>query len=220
MDGGQKATHVLARGLGAVTSPVKPLQSLVHAGGGVVSNVLGSSSRLLGKPVLPPRSVVFLYSRQLNNVDGPNELVETVKLVLGHALSNVILHSEDMDSEEPINLKKMSVLHGVAVRLQKANAHERDIYDVVKVLGRNGRADLPDDLEAPVGTNNFRAYDRIETDYYCDVLKRRKRDEAEWKNLVSEAKRKKRTFLQINSFLTAIYVYYYIRTYAIMTICY
>lgn len=150
LGGGQKVSHVVGRGLGALTSPVKPLQSLVHAGGGAVSNVLGSTSRLLGRSVTPPHSVIFLYDRPLNNLGGTKEFQETVKVVLGHALSNVIFHSEDMDSTEPIDLKKLTVLRSIAQRLQSAEADNADIYDVVKVLGRNGRADLPKELEKQV----------------------------------------------------------------------
>lgn len=150
MDGGQFATQMVVGGTGRLLSPIKPLQTAVNVGGNAVSNVLGTTSRLLGKDVSTPNRVMFLYDRPLVYNDWSPSYREAVKTVLGHALSNVILHPDDMAHPGNIRLDQLPVLWEVIKELQAAGADEHDVYDLVVLLSRNGRVDLPEELRNQV----------------------------------------------------------------------
>lgn len=152
MDGSQYATHKVAGGIGRLVSPVRPLEKMVNAGGGLMSNLLGSGSRLLGKSVDEPRRVMFLYDRPLEWLGGSQQFRESVYVVLGHVLNNVVLHADDMeDGKRTIALGRMPVLGRVAKKLKNAGADKQDVETIVRLLGRNGLADLPESLESTVG---------------------------------------------------------------------
>lgn len=145
MDGGQYATHKVGGAVGSVVRPVAPLKKMVDATGGTVSNVLGSTSRLLGKPKDAPRSVVFLYNRDLGHL-GTSEIYQgAVQMMLGLALTNVVLHQDDMTGE-PGNADDLPMLSRVIHNLKAAGASKEDIDRIIKVLGCNGKRDIPKDI--------------------------------------------------------------------------
>jgi len=153
IDGGQYATHKVAGAVGTVVKPIKSLKKMVDATGGAVSNVMGSTSRLLGKPVEKPQDIMFLYTRPLNHLGTSRLYQEAVRTVLGHALYNVVLHYDEFKEAATTkpNLNNMPVLKSVVVKLKKAGATAYDIADIVSVLGRNGKQDLPVEIESQVG---------------------------------------------------------------------
>lgn len=150
MDGGQFATQKVVGGTGRWLSPIKPLQTVINAGGNAMSNVLGTTSRLLGKDVTRPNQIMILYDRPLVYEDWPPFYRETVKTVLGLALSNVILYPDDMAHPDNIRLDKLPVLQAVVQKLRDAGADQHDIYDLVVLLSRNGLVDLPEQLRNQV----------------------------------------------------------------------
>ncbi|XP_022173121.1 uncharacterized protein LOC111035705 [Myzus persicae] len=151
-DGGQYMTQKVVGAVGNAVRPLRPLKRMVDATGNAMSNVIGSTSRLLGKNVERPNEVIFLYSRPLKHLGTSRVYQEAVRTVIGYALVNVILHKDEMktaDETEP-DLKKMPVLQSVVDNLTKAGASEDDIDDIVKVLGRNGKQDLPAQIQSQV----------------------------------------------------------------------
>lgn len=150
MDGSQFATQKVAGTVGNVVSPVKPLKNVVDATGSMVSNVLGLTSRLLGKDVPPGHEVMFLYGRKLTYLGTSRMYHDAVKTVIGLALANVVLHAEDMRDEKPIDLNTMPVLRRVVRNLEGAGAERPDINDIVWLLGRNGKSDIPEEMETKV----------------------------------------------------------------------
>lgn len=126
---------------------------MVDATGGAVSNVMGSTSRLLGKSVEKPQDVIFLYTRPLKHLGTSKVYQEAVRAVLGHALYNVVLHNDEFKEEPETkpNLNNMPVLKSVVAKLKKAGATKYDIADIVSVLGRNGKQDLPIEIQSQVG---------------------------------------------------------------------
>lgn len=152
MDGSQFITQKVAGSVASVVSPVKPLKYAVDATGGAVSNVLGSTSRLLGKSVKKPHRVIFLYGRSINSHGTSQAYQEAIRLVVGHALANVMLHPEDMQSghDEPADLSAMPVLESLVGKLKRSGAPDSDLEAIVKVLGRNGKEDLPSHIEPKV----------------------------------------------------------------------
>ncbi|KAE9544142.1 hypothetical protein AGLY_001831 [Aphis glycines] len=151
-DGGQYATQKVAGTVGAVVKPITPLKKMVDATGGAVSNVMGTTSRLLGKPVEKPQDVMFLYTRSLNHLGTSKSYQKAVRTVLGHALYNVVLHNDEFmeAARTSTNLNNMPVLNSVVNKLRKAGATEKDIKTIVSVLGRNGKQDLPDEIQSEV----------------------------------------------------------------------
>ncbi|KAF0764811.1 Uncharacterized protein FWK35_00032361 [Aphis craccivora] len=151
-DGGQYATQKVAGAVSNVVKPIKPLKKMVDATGGAMSNVIGSTSRLLGKPVEKPQDVIFLYTRPLKHLGTSRVYQEAVRTVLGHALYNVVLHSDEFEeaAETKPNLNNMPVLKSVVTKLKKAGATAYDIADIVSVLGRNGKQDLPTAIQSQV----------------------------------------------------------------------
>lgn len=151
MDGGQFATQMVVGGTGRLLSPIKPLQAAVNAGGNAMSNVLGTTSRLLGKDVgQSPNHIMILYDRPLVYDDWTPFYREAVKTVLGHALSNVILYPDDMAHPGNIRLDQLPVLRAIVQKLRDAGADQHDIYDLVVLLSRNGQVDLPEQLRKKV----------------------------------------------------------------------
>lgn len=150
MDGGQFATHMVVGGTGRLLSPIKPLQTVVNAGGNAMSNVLGTTSRLLGKDVADPNHIMILYDRPLVYDDWSPFYRETVKTVLGHVLSNVILYPDDMVHPGNIRLDQLPVLREVVQKLRDGGADQHDVYDLVVLLSRNGQIDLPEQLRKKV----------------------------------------------------------------------
>jgi len=151
-DGGQYVTQKVVGTLGNVVKPLGPLKQIVDATGGAVSNVMGSTSRLLGKKVEPPNEVLFLYSRPLKHLGTSMVYQKAVRTVIGYALSNVILHKDEMKKgdEKSLELKNMPVLQSVVDNLEKAGASDDDIDDIINVLGRNGQHDLPSQIKPKV----------------------------------------------------------------------
>jgi len=151
-DGGQYATHKVAGAVGNVVKPIKPLKKMVDATGGAVSNVMGSTSRLLGKPVGKPQEVIFLYPHSLKSLGTSKMYQEAVRAVLGHALYNVVLHHKEMKEVAKTlpDLNELPVLKSVVTNLKEAGAKPFDIADIVYVLGRNGKQDLPVEIQPKV----------------------------------------------------------------------
>ncbi|XP_025191038.1 uncharacterized protein LOC112591435 [Melanaphis sacchari] len=151
-DGGQYATHKLAGSVGNVVKPIRPLKHIVDATGGAMSNVMGSTSRLLGKSMDTPHDVIFLYSRPLEHLGTSRTYQEAVRAVIAYALTNVMLYNEEMNeaAETPVDLNTMPVLKTVVNKLEKAGATEDDIADIVSVLGRNGKQDIPIEIQPQV----------------------------------------------------------------------
>ncbi|XP_003242289.1 uncharacterized protein LOC100574813 [Acyrthosiphon pisum] len=151
-DGGQFATQKVVGALGNAVRPVRPLKRVVDATGGAISNVMGSASRLLGKTVEPPNKIIFLYSRPLKHLGTSRLYQEAIRTVIAHALTNVVLHKDEMDeaADTPANLGTMPVLKSVVEQLERAGASDDDIADIVSVLGRNGKQDLPVQIKSKV----------------------------------------------------------------------
>jgi len=65
----------------------------------------------------------------------------------------VVLHHDEMEkaAETAANLDTMPVLKSVVAKLKKAGATKDDIADIVSVLGRNGKQDLPVEIQSEVG---------------------------------------------------------------------
>lgn len=126
---------------------------MVDATGGAVSNVMGTTSRFLGKQVEKPQDVMFLYTRPLNHLGTSRDYQEALRTVLGHALYNVVLHNDEFEkaAKTKPNLNNMPVLKSVVLNLKKAGATAYDIADIVSVLGRNGKQDLPVEIQTQVG---------------------------------------------------------------------
>jgi len=151
MDGGQIATQKVVGGIGKILGPVKPLKHMVNAGGGAVSNLLGSTSRLLGKPVRPSHEVIFLYDQPLAKLGTSHQYQLALRTVIGQALFNVVLHPDVMRLPgKPLDPVTMPVMDLVARALLECGASDQDIEIIVHVLGRNGMADLPEELVTPV----------------------------------------------------------------------
>ncbi|XP_060847783.1 uncharacterized protein LOC132927291 isoform X1 [Rhopalosiphum padi] len=151
-DKGQTATHKVVGAMSNVVKPIRPLKRIVDATGGAMSNMIGSTSRLLGKTLDPPQDVMFLYTRPLKQLGTSRTYQEAVRIVLGHALTNVVLHHDEMEkaAETAANLDTMPVLKSVVAKLKKAGATKDDIADIVSVLGRNGKQDLPVEIQSEV----------------------------------------------------------------------
>jgi len=151
-DGSQYATQKVMGAVGNAVGPVQPLKRIVDATGNTISNVMGSTSRLLGKTVEPPHQIIFLYSRPLKHLGTSRAYQEAVRTVIAYALTNVVLHKDEMDkvAATKVNLQGMPVLQSVVENLRWAGASENDIADIVGVLGRNGKQDLPDQIEKQV----------------------------------------------------------------------
>lgn len=151
MDGGQYATHMIGGTVSNVLGGVKPLKTAVDATSGALSNVMGSVSRLLGKPVVPPQEAMFLYQSVGSIRDmGTREQQEAAKTVLGYVLTNVVLYENEMQQKGPFGLETMRRLNNLAANLKKANASQLDIDYVVKLLSRNYRLDVPAEIESKV----------------------------------------------------------------------
>lgn len=151
-DGGQYVTHKVAGTVSNIVSPVAPLMHIVDAAGGTISNVMGSTSRLLGKTVEPPQDVLFLYCRDLKQLGTSQSYQEMVRMVIGQALFNVVLHKDEMDeaANTQVNLNDLPVLQSVINELEDVGANKDDIAHIISVLGRNGKEDLPLELKPKV----------------------------------------------------------------------
>jgi len=113
---------------------------------------MGSTSRLLGKEVEPPKEVIFLYSHKLKDLGTSKVYQKMVQTVIGYALVNVVLHKDEMEesANRSVDMDKMPVLQYVVDDLENAGASDDDIEDIVSVLGRNGKQDLPEELKLQV----------------------------------------------------------------------
>jgi len=151
-EGSQYATLKVVGGMGNAVKPIQPLKRIVDATGGAMSNVMGSASRLLGKTVEPPNKVIFLYSRPLKQLGTSRVYQEAVRTVIAHALTNVVLHQDEMAeaADTPADLGAMPVLQSVVEKLERAGASDDDIADIISVLGRNGKQDLPVQIQSMV----------------------------------------------------------------------
>jgi len=151
-DGGQYATQKVVGAVGNAVEPIRPLKRMVDATGGAISNVMGSASRLMGKEVKPPKKFIFLYSRPLKHLGTSREYQEAIQTVIAHALTNVVLHKDEMKEavDTPVDLSAMPVLESVVEKLERAGASDDDIADIISVLGRNGKQDLPVQIQSKV----------------------------------------------------------------------
>lgn len=156
-DGTQFVTHKVAGTVSNAVSPVKPLKTAVDATGRMMSNVLGSTSRLLGKNSQPAHEVMFLYARQLTNLGTSRRYQNALKEVIGLALYNVVLHGDEMEGEwhTDVDAAKMPVLGRVVSDLRRAGAKQQDIDNIVWLLSRNGKADLPEEIEKQVSIYKY-----------------------------------------------------------------
>jgi hypothetical protein len=152
MDGSQIMTQKIVGTVGNAVSQVTPLKTVVDSTGRIMSNVLGSTSRLLGKDVRPEHEMMFLYSRQLTNLGTARQYQNAIKEVIGLALYNVVLHGDEMEGKRytGVDAATMPVLDRVVKDLQMAGAGQPEIDDIVWLLGRNGKADIPEDMEKQV----------------------------------------------------------------------
>lgn len=151
-DGGQYATQKVVGAMGNAVSPIRPLKRIVDATGNAISNVMGSTSRLLGKTVEPPKEIIFLYSHPLKDLGTSREYQDAVRTVIAYALTNVMLHKDEMDEvdDTPVDLDALPVLRTVVRELESAGANEDDIDRIIYVLGRNGKQDLPAQIKLKV----------------------------------------------------------------------
>lgn len=151
-DGSQYATQKVMGAVGNAVKPMRPLKRIVDATGGALSNVMGSTSRLLGKTVEPPQKIIFLYSRPLKHLGTSRVYQEAVRTVISYALANVVLHKDEMDEAATTtpNLQAMPVLQSVVEKLERAGASDEDLAHIISVLGRNGKQDLPAQIQKQV----------------------------------------------------------------------
>lgn len=151
LDGSQYATHKIGGTVSNVVGSVKPLKTAVDTTSGAVSNVFGSMSRLLGKPLVPPSKVMFLFKSQnpLSSM-GSQDQQEAARMVLGYVLTNVVLYSNDMETEGVETMDTMPRLAELIDGLRNAGADQADLEDIAKVLSRNYRLDVPEDIDSKV----------------------------------------------------------------------
>lgn len=155
LDKSQAVTQKVSGTISKVVSPIKPLQSLVDITGSGLSNVLGSSSRLLGKEVEMPPRVIFLYNQPLRYQDQTQQYMDAVKKIIGLMLINVIWYSAELNAEKVTDLSTMPMLESMAKELKNKGAHDDDIDDLVTLLGGNGRQDITREIRGQVRAYTF-----------------------------------------------------------------
>lgn len=152
VDGGQYITQKVASTVSNAVGPSGSMKGIVDATGNAVSKVMGSTSRLLGKNVEPPKEVIFLYSHSLKQLGTSKKYQEMVRTVIGYALVNVVLHNDEMKEpdDSSLILENMPELESMLDELENAGASDDDIDDIISVLGRNGKQDLPVEIKSQV----------------------------------------------------------------------
>lgn len=125
---------------------IKPIEGIVDKTCGPISNILGTSSRMLGKTVKNPQEVVFLYGRIHEDLGTSHPYQRIVNEVIGYVLTNVILYPEDMAVDEPVEIARLPVLSALIANYKTAGATPPDVHHLVKLLSRNGKQDIPKEL--------------------------------------------------------------------------
>lgn len=150
-DGSQYTTQQVGRTMRSI----KPIEGLVDKTCGPISNILGTSSRMLGKTVKNPQEVVFLYGRIHEDLGASHPYQGIVKEVIGYVLTNVILYPEDMADSQPVEIADLPVLSALIANYKAAGATPPDVYHLLKLLSRNGKQDIPKELAEKVRIHNI-----------------------------------------------------------------
>lgn len=145
MDKTQSATQTVA----SAVRKVKPLRPVTDTAASALSNVLGTASRLLGKSVRED-NVTFLLSRKMKYKNYSKEQMDTVNRVIAYALTNVILHKDDMNVNKPLDPIATPILDSLVKELLLHNADKKIVENVRTILGRNGHCDLPTQIKDDV----------------------------------------------------------------------
>jgi len=75
-----------------------------------------------------------------------------VRTVIGYALTNVVLHNDEMKETGNLTMimDDFPVLQSVVEELESVGASDTDIDCIIDVLGRNGKQDLPVQMKPQV----------------------------------------------------------------------
>lgn len=163
LDGTQSATTKVA----GTVRKVKMLKPLVDLTAGSATGVMGTTSRLLGKPVAPKPKVIFLYKRPIDNYGRSPVYKDAVKAVLGLALANVIFHGTEMEGETVRDLEAMPVLASLMEKLEQIEVPKNDVDVIVKVLGCNGKREPPKQIVPKVRIARMSSHTFLNTKIMC-----------------------------------------------------
>lgn len=150
LDTSQTVSQKVSGTISNLVSPIKPLQSFVDKTGSGFSNVLGTTSRMLGKDVETPPKLVFLYTQTLRYPGHKLDYMDAVKKIIGLALLNVVFHAKELNADKVTDLSTMPMLSSMAKVLREKGADEDDIDDLVTLLGRNGTQDITQEMRGQV----------------------------------------------------------------------
>lgn len=166
LDGTQSVTTKVA----GTVRKVKLLKPLVDVTAGPVTGILGTTSRLLGKPVTQPPKVIFLYKRPIDKYSRTDVYKNAIKAVIGLALNNVIFHGAQMKGEIVWDLDNMPVLAKLKEKLEQINVPKTDVDAIIKVLACNGKRDPPKQIVPKVRIVRISSLTFLNTKTMCPTI--------------------------------------------------